>query len=37
MDLLVPTVDGEPLERDRARLLSKRDKWLWWFALHSHE
>lgn len=27
MDLVVETVDGEPLERDKARTLSKKDKW----------
>lgn len=26
MDLVVETIDGEPLERDKARSLSKRDK-----------
>jgi hypothetical protein len=26
--LIVETVDGEPLERDHARTLSKRDKYL---------
>lgn len=27
MDLVVETIDGEPLERDKARSLSKKDKW----------
>jgi hypothetical protein len=26
MDLIVETIDGEPLERDKARSLSKKDK-----------
>jgi hypothetical protein len=28
MDLIVETIDGEPLERDKARNLSKKDKGL---------
>lgn len=29
MDLLVETVDGEPLERDKARTMARRDEWGW--------